>query len=58
MSFTGMGAWRQKEVVYIQGKKNIQLKVGSQVNTHSSWALWAKQIPVAKIYSRFLFKYM
>lgn len=59
MSFTGMGVWRRKEVIYIQGKrKKIQLKVGSQLITHSSCALRAKQIPIAKIYSRFLFKYM
>lgn len=33
-----MGVWRQKEVIYIQGKKKkIQLNVRSQVNTHSSY---------------------
>lgn len=55
-----MGVWRRKEVIYTQGKKNnnnknIQLKVGSQLIVHGSCALRAKQIPIARIYSRFLF---
>lgn len=42
-------------MIYIQGKKKIQLKAGSQVNTHSSCTLRAKEIPIAKTYSRFFF---
>lgn len=42
-------------MIYIQGKKKIQLKVGFQGNTNSLCTLRARQIPTAKTHGRFFF---
>lgn len=37
-----MGVWRGKEMIYIQGKKRNQIKVGSQVSPRSCCTLREK----------------